>query len=488
MKRARAGLALLVTLLAAAWPNRAAAASTHGVRLQCDGRERQGSGVVVRDFRPGHGSGLLLMTALHVVEGCASLEPVVVTCAAAAGEAPGQRQLGIVPTAWSAQHPIEVLTWADFDLAAIVIPDTERALFQKSVPIHRLADRADRGYPPRDARIDLVAAAGFNSCPPVPATRRDVTTAYKLFESSGQPDWRGMLGTLAGGTVLMSYQSTAERGMSGGPVVWMASGAGRVLAIHLGGREELIQWGVLVGTRELSGPSPSHGKSVRLDPEHPRLTAPGFGPPTKLIDGNAQELAQLDLSLNGDKVQGVFETITPVDPFGAVSVSPQIAWSHEWFSPGFDLLHSAFATRVLVGAMIGRYRAPVRGDNGQLEEPLKGTARLPFYGFVAEIDAELHLARLAFINYAVSAGIRVGVSKQRYVEGGGTSFVWGPVLGGRAGLALSDRLGGFAQLTLSVQKIPVAACPIDCEGPATLEDPVWDVWGGGSVGVEFWPW
>jgi hypothetical protein len=469
----RAALLWLVVVLAWGRPV-LAEPEPNGLRLLCDGGKRWGAGALVQDFRPGHEGGFLLLTALHVVAGCVSIEPKTVTCKS--------DETAILSSPWSKTHPVEGLAWKDFDLAALVIPAEERARFTS--PPLRLVARADLKVPERDNDMKIVAKADLNVCPLIPARRRDLVTVKDLFVSHGQPDRYEMLGSLTNETVILSYESTATRGTSGAPVV---SQPGQILAVHVGGGDKL-QWGVPIATDDLL-----KGKvdSIALNAGHPHIDVADYGPPKMLVETDARTAAEIDVRLHSDDLLAMLETSTPVDPFGAVAISPQIGWSHQWFSLPFALLDTAIGSRVLVGGQFGQYRSPVYSGEPMapthIEAPRDGTARLPFYGGIVEVDAELHMARLAPLQYVASLGMRAGVSHQKEVNEGANSFVWGPVVSGRAKWRLLPRASAAFQIHLAVQHIPVAATPIDCIGPSVARDSVWDVWGGVGVGMELEP-
>jgi hypothetical protein len=182
-----------------------------GVRVVCDG-ERYGAAVVVHDFRSGVDSGSLVLTALHVVQGCRRLEAVLVGC-----PAPQHPEL-IGP--YSAERPIRLLVWPEYDLAAIEVPEHERASLSKRVPSVRIAANSSRARPPYLSDLTLLAKSGVNVCPRIPARRRDIVTVDEVYKSLDEPDYVALFGSLSSRTVLMSYESTALGGTSGAPVVW----------------------------------------------------------------------------------------------------------------------------------------------------------------------------------------------------------------------------------------------------------------------------
>ena len=161
---------------------------------------------------------------------------------------------------------------------------------------------------------------------------------------------------------------------------------------------------------------------TRLDPQHPTVEIPPADPTETSIAADARALAKLRIGRPNDAVQLALETGTPIDPFGAYAISPQLGWSHLWVHTGAMLAGSAFGTRISIGGTFGKYRSVMSGP-GYEEKPRKGTARLPFGGAFAQVDAELHLARLSPIHYVVSAGLRGGPVHRRYVEHGANKFV-----------------------------------------------------------------
>jgi len=112
-----------------------------------------------------------------------------------------------------------------------------------------------------------------------------------------------------------------------------------------------------------------------------------------------------------------------------------------------------------------------------------GSARLPFQGAFAKLDAELG-RNLGLWTFVGSLGLRGGWSHQPDVtDDGANAFVWGPALSARTEYALARGFQGLFEIELSVQKTPIAACPIDCNGPAVPLDSIWQAWLGFAIGV-----
>jgi hypothetical protein len=447
-----------------------------GVRIRCD-TDRAGSGVVVRDFRPDHRDGLLLLTALHVVQGCSRIAADAVGCRAA-----DQQPLA----AWDAERPIELVLWNSYDLAAIVIPDADRAAVQARVPVFELPSRS-QGVLPHYASMTLMARGSLNPCPRVPAMLRDIIEVGELYTVGDEADYFRVFGSLAPDTTVMSYQATATPGMSGGPVVWQRSNGEAVVAVHLGGHALVLSWGVVLNSSELLRvwQSAPDQHVAHLDATHRSVQAHEFGAPNELVQPKPESSADLDIALHRDSLSFQYEASTPVDPFGALSNSLQFGWSHQWLrSP--VALDSSLGTRVVVAGTGGLYRSPVFDpkDPSRQENPLAGTAKLPFVGGFAEADVEAHFARFAPLGWGLGLGMRLGVSHVPDVEPAQTHVVWGPVLYGRLRWSFSDRLAGIGQLHLTVQRIPADKTPIDCTGPSLPAPEQWDVWGGLSLGME----
>jgi hypothetical protein len=136
--------------------------------------------------------------------------------------------------------------------------------------------------------------------------------------------------------------------------------------------------------------------------------------------------------------------------------------------------------------MSGIYRSPVFAGPYS-EAKLSGTAKLPFIGAFAELDAEMSFARMSPWNYVIGLGLRAGLSHLPDVEGRATHVTWGPVLYGSLRWRLNERWTGLAQLHFTVTRIPADKTPLDCIGPSVPGPETWDVWGGLSLGTEFTP-
>ncbi|HMJ09916.1 MAG TPA: hypothetical protein VK524_00855 [Polyangiaceae bacterium] len=393
--------------------------------------------------------------------------------------------LPILDSPWSEHHSVEILTWPDLDLAALVVSPPDRDAFTRALRPVRIPDEINPGVPPYPAELELRARAGVNVCPSIPASRRSMITVEQLWESMDETDRYAVLGSLGDDTLLLSYASSAQRGTSGGPLIWRHAQFQGAVAVHLGGKEGVLQWGVLLGAASLRERLASNrNKRLWLDSEHPRVVTPGFRQPA-LLESNLEDLAEIDVALDRNSLSLMTEVGTPIDPFGAVSIFPSLGWSHLWFSPSFAPLDTAFGSRIVAGPIMGLYRSPVTAQHlGREEKPREGSANLPFHGGAIEADAELHLARLAPVRYVVSAGFRLGWSRQRHVEPAQDTFVFGPVLSGRARWQWTGALSGLLQLNISLQQIPVAATPSDCVGPSVPRPSVWDLWGSVAIGVE----
>jgi len=163
---------------------------------------------------------------------------------------------------------------------------------------------------------------------------------------------------------------------------------------------------------------------------------------------------------------------------GASSLA--LAWSHRFPVPGAF----QFGSRLQGGATFGRYRSPVTDEPTKRAEAANaGSARLPFQGAFAKLDAELG-RNLGLWTFVGSLGLRGGWSHQPDVtDDGANAFVWGPALSARTEYALARGFQGLFEIELSVQKTPIAACPIDCNGPAVPLDSIWQAWLGFAIGV-----
>lgn len=475
--------------------------SIDALRLRCRAPDRWGSAVLIQDFRAGHEDRLLLLTALHVLQGCASLQLWWAACPA------GQVVQDVLLAPWSWRRPIDILAWKTLDLAAIPIasPDHEvlrEAIRQGRYEVYRSSDgsaplsqrlernrQRDAALPPAEhVDLELWARGGTGLCPPTelyPRALFDGRTLYEaIIEERYQP-WQEVLGDIAVDTPMLAYvpdQSVAKKGMSGGPVLWPRWNRRAVLAIHVGGEDPApMKWGVLLQVNRLRQTPPIQ---ARLDSEQPQLTIPGYEPPG--LDEIGRGLMELDRQLHSTSLAMSAEVGTSLNLPGSTSVSPQVAWSERWMSLGLGAISAALGSRVAVGGTFGTYRSPMTGPNFE-ERASSGSARLPFTGGWAELDAELHLARLLPVDYVASVGLRAGVSHQRHVTSEPFAFVWGPVVSGRARLRWTDQLRSSLQLGFMVQQTPVAACPPGCEGSAERRPAIWDPWLTLALGVELEP-
>jgi hypothetical protein len=457
-----------------------------GIRVLCDDGARFGAAVLLTDFRPDHEGSLLLLTALHVLHGCTKIEPVVVGCSS-------QTQ-ALLPAAWSGERPVELLAWSALDLVAVVIPKADRAAFKTAIEPATLAASAKQVRPPYYSPLTVVAKSGINVCPRIPARRRDVVSVGDLYRSLAQPDYHALFGSLTASTVVMSYESTAVEGASGGPVLWLDEAKRAVVAVHLGGQATVVQWGVLVARDVLRDELDRLGSAalVRLDATHPTVAVENFAAPLQLSEPAPELNASLDVGLHRDGLFAQLEASTPVDPFGAVSNSLQLGWTHQWLSLPAVGFGAALGTRLSLGGTTGVYRSPVYSDNWdpnrddeplKAEKPQQGSARLPFFGGFAAADIELRFAQLSPLHYVVGLGVRAGATSVRHT---GTHFTWGPVVYGRAQWRWSDRLSGLLQLHLTVVRIPADMTPLDCIGDR-LRRETWDIWAGIGLGAELLP-
>jgi hypothetical protein len=367
------------------------------------------------------------------------------------------------------------------------VPEDSRAFESDRVAKLRLVVDPSSSKPPPNSSLWLLGQGGVNVCPRVPATLRDVVSVEKIFKSIDDPDYTKVFGSLKSDTVLISYTSTASEGMSGAPVVRTSRTRAALVAIHLGGMRYVVQWGVPVGTVMLRNALAHDGERalVRLDAAHPTIVAESFAAPTKLFQFGEELRSRIDIGMTArNGLLALIETSTPLDPFGAVSNSLELGWTHRWLTMPFSWLGTSFGSRLLLGGVNGLYRSPVFDAHHQ-EEPLKGTAKLPFYGGFVESDAEFSLALGRPISYVVGVGVRLGISHLPDVGNGGTHVVGGPAVYGRAKWRWSDNFSGMIQLHVTLEEIPADKCPVYCKIPAIAAPTVLDVWGGLGLGVEF---
>jgi hypothetical protein len=179
-------------------------------------------------------------------------------------------------------------------------------------------------------------------------------------------------------------------------------------------------------------------------------------------------------------VQGSFSFGSDDAPIEIGAGSLAFAWSHRILPLG----SLQFGTRVLGGATFGRYRSPMTDLDsvGREEAALAGTARLPFHGAFAKLDAEL-AGKVGVLNLVGSLGLRGGWSHLQNVQSEADHFVWGPALSGRTEYSFAPGVRGLFELEFWVQRTPVAACPIGCNEPALPRDSVWQAWLGFAIGV-----
>jgi hypothetical protein len=424
---------------------------------------------------------------LNVVDGCDTPRPVL--------------------PPFDPTNSIDILVWPGLDVAALVIPNDVAPRVVDGVS--RLKEFATGVGPERLTPIWVDAKAGAITCPPMETTAvtglADNPTAASLFRSltDAHPDleWINVMGSLANDARLVEYSPPGEAGASGASVTFR--GSTQVFAVHLGSGPQ-TGWGVLVyGLDERKAAScdpadpgasttasavtgPSSVTCTRLDRDHPTVEVPGFLPPN-FDQVDSQRLAAIDLSRHGLAYFADVDIVTPVDPFGAWSLSPLFGVSRELWSPPFALMTAALALRVAAGPTFGQLRSPVVVPGHFEEDPLKGTARLPFAGALGAFGLEAHLARLSPVSFVVGGGVRAGWVHQRDVPQRPDSLTWGPDVRVGARWRVGPKVAGTVHLLLTYEQIPVAATPNGCTGPSVPRDSVWDVWGGGGLGIEFEP-
>lgn len=178
-------------------------------------------------------------------------------------------------------------------------------------------------------------------------------------------------------------------------------------------------------------------------------------------------------------VQGSFSFGGGGAPIEIGAGSLAFGWAHRFTSLGPLQLGS----RVLGGATFGRYRSPMtERETGREEAAGDGTARLPFHGAFAKLDAEL-ASNTRVVNVVGSLGLRGGWSHQRDVLSQADNFVWGPALSGRTEYTFVPGYRFLFELELWAQRTPVFACPIGCNEPAEPRPSIWQAWVGFALGV-----
>jgi hypothetical protein len=487
----RAATVCMWALVAAGTPARASAQSPGNAAYTLQVRRSAGGGssafasaFVVADRRAGHEGGLLLVTALHAIHHASSIQVLLESC-------PPSSQPLVEP--FSADNPVDVVVWRRLDVAALVIPEAQAARI--------LVDRAHLktltpATPPhRGDRVWVMGTGGSTACPPaqewVMTDGADRLTAewlfYNLIKADPSIYWLDVMGSLGNDVRLIEYSPATQRGTSGAAVTLPSSS--RVLAVHLGGDSSRSGWGVLVDADTLDATmcGPAHPEGcVSLDARHPTLEIDDFRDPD-FEQFDPRKVASEDVSRHGLALSGSVESSTPIDPFGAWSVSPVIGVSREVWSLPFAPMAAALALRVAAGPTFGQYRSPVRMRDGSEESALGGHAKLPFVGAIGAVGLDAHIARLSPVQVFAGLGLRVAYVHQGDVADRPDSVAWGPEI--RAGVRwrLLPRVWGTVHLSVTYESIPVAATPQGCVGPSLRRDPVWDAWGGGGVGVEFEP-
>jgi hypothetical protein len=204
--------------------------------------------------------------------------------------------------------------------------------------------------------------------------------------------------------------------------------------------------------------------------------SPSAGSAAAIASGRSRNTASV-------LVQGSFSFGSDDAPIEIGSGSLSFAWSRRIVPLGT----LQFGSRLSGGATFGRYRSPMfdpHAEEVREEAASAGTARLPFQGAFAKLDAELG-GSAGVWNLVGSLGLRGGWSHLPDVPSKANQFVWGPAASARAEYPLAPGVHGLFELEFWFQKTPVAACSIGCNDPAVPRDAVWQAWLGFAIGMGF---
>ena len=279
LRRIRLVHILAALALAAALP----ASELPVFELQCP-QTGGGNGFLVADWRPGQ-NGVLLVTALHVVHTCSSLRLVKVNCDADLTS----------EFKWKAPAGTPVLSWPEFDLAAVQVPDDHLESLAGSAagflaPAH--------AKPAIDSTVEILGTSQFLGCPSIPGnhvlyhtTAGENATHVAARARAPGLEVKDVLGSLSGDAPIVLYFGPAYKGASGAAVV-SERRSGAVVAFHHAGYEDWpVSWGI-----SLAGLGPRLGEpqlSHLGDDDWPVFIPPslqqaGF----KSLPNSVQELAK----------------------------------------------------------------------------------------------------------------------------------------------------------------------------------------------------
>jgi hypothetical protein len=382
---------------------RAETSAVFHVDAACPGGVMPGTAFLVENWRPvgdplmREASPLLLVTALHVIDRCSEVVVKSMEC----GSARGPQELIALPV------DTEVLVWPSHDLAAIPISDP--APYRAPDSFRMIASLTE--LPPDGVDIEVIGESVNNPCshnpgkvngkPRVDEHAKTLANKYStLGPRSRDKRAAAFRGSLVEDARMIRYgASSASEGASGGPVILPDSHV--VLAVHNGGHDEGIRWGIV----PLDLPPARRAHLGRKD--WPAFTAPTF-PNATLSDLRAPsgpEAKVFKYLFCGAEYE------TGGEVYGMPAAMCQVR-----FSGHASWLGSAGSRGLYAGALLvyrmSHYDHTFVAPDGTVLESTERRGHGVGFGF----HVELHLRRLQRWRVIVGTGIRFGFTHVTGVE------------------------------------------------------------------------
>jgi hypothetical protein len=365
----------------------AAPATFELVASQCPegaNKPRTGSAFVARGF-PGV-AGLALVTALHVVDGCQTIQVVRLACSSEGKTTRETMHTFAAPEGFDA--------WPTYDLAAFPAPRTIQGAAAANVGGSR---------PSATTMVRIGGSTQYDGCP----DNIGFITDYADFKFLGQNLARRnnislatAMGTLDPDARMVVYFGSTSEGASGGAVT--RSNDDALLAVHLAGAKQFpLGFGILIDAN-MAAPKPALlGTHV---PNYVRPFAAQSGAcAAEMSDyGDASAtFVRRHADGQGQFSLGGFAEFEPTTG-GPSSLGPSLAYSAEIGGCCGDLLSHSWSVEGRVDYGFGAFSHPIQAPTGAEIEPYRASLRF----LRAEANVAHLFNRLGSIRPSVSLGVR----------------------------------------------------------------------------------
>ena len=335
--------------------------------------------------------GVVLVTALHVVHRCGVLRFYRSRCevgAAADLERP----------AFTRTADDSMFVWRELDLVALPVAPHELTSEDHAAQLSAATPQV-----PARARLIVEGVTALNACAEGEGMARYTTSVQQLVahvERRTNYSREDVVGTLADPVRLLVSWSTAQPGVSGGPI--LDAGSKQLLAMNTGGDPQgRSAWAVLLGADALAQYTPNQ--------THVGVTISDAARPSPFTQVSSDDFARHEHSIAERPMAGAFAgsgaLVSDLNGARAATTAMLLVEAYgrvlQW---GALLLGTSIGVHA---ALLGTYGRFTQTFETLLGQPAESDRRLGYLGVGLEVGPELRVLQQSWPRLALSGFVRV---------------------------------------------------------------------------------